>query len=406
MERHAIAVASRDLADARGSARLLLGGLTAAHLVNDFYTMVLPPLLPALRAAFEMTYLQIGILSFCFSILSGLLQPTVGHLADARGARKRVVIAGFLVFCAGFVAMGLAPTYPWLLLATLFCGLGATTFHPQSTNFLTRAFPASKGRAMGIHGWGGSIGNFLAPLVVAYLVSQLGWRPAVGLLIVPGLLAAGLLAGLLDEPPRAGVATGGLGITRTLLLLSLVFGLLSMVLRGFLTFLPTFLVERGSSLAQAGVFTSVMLFVGLVAQPLGGHVYDRTGGRAIFLVCSVGTGLGLILFTMGTGLLVVVGAVLVGFFVFALFPVSLAMGSEVARGDRVGVAVGVVFGVSATMAALTPIFTGRLADLVGLGAAFRLLIVLAALAAILSLALPARAVGLVVPASADPRRLR
>jgi FSR family fosmidomycin resistance protein-like MFS transporter len=376
--------------EGRSSAYLLLAGLTVGHLVNDFYTMVLPPLIPALRQGFGLNYLEVGFLSFCFSILSGLLQPSVGHVADAHGLRKRLVITGFLVFCAGFVAMSFASSYGLLLVATLFCGLGATTFHPQATNFLTRAFPRTRGWAMGIHGWGGSIGNFLAPLVVAFLASRVGWRQAVTWLVVPGLLTAVFLWGFLDEPARVDAAGGGSAITRDLVLVAVTFGFLAMVLRGFLTFLPTFLVERGTSLAQAGVFTSLMLLVGLVAQPLGGHVYDRVGGRAIFFVCSVGAGLGLVVFTAGSGAVLLVGAALVGFSVFALFPVSLAMGSEIAKDGRVGVAVGVVFGVSATMAAMTPVLTGFLADLLGLSLAFQLLTILAVLAAALSVALPGR----------------
>ena len=59
-------------------------------------------------------------------------------------------------------------------------------------------------------------------------------------------------------------------------------------------------------------------------------------------------------------------------------------------GDRVGVSVGVVFGVSGTCSAVTPVVTGYVADLFGLALAFQLLIALAAGAALLSLSLPAR----------------
>ncbi|MBI4013255.1 MAG: MFS transporter [Candidatus Rokubacteria bacterium] len=376
---------------------LLLAGLTAGHLVNDFYAMVIPPLVPALRLAFDLGYFQIGLLAWCFYILSGLLQPTVGQLADSRGMARRVILSGFLVFALGFVAMGLAPTYPLLLVASLVCGVGATTFHPQSTSFLTRAFPASKGRAMGIHGWGGSVGNFLAPVVVAFLVTRWGWREALVWLAVPGVAAALLLRGLLDEPPAARASGASGGITRQLVLVSLAFGLLSMVLRGFLTFLPAFLVERGSSVAEAGVGTSLTLVVGLVAQPLGGQVYDRVGGRAVFLACSVGAGIGLVLFTLSEGVVLALGAAVVAFSVFALFPVALALGSEIAKGDRVGMSVGFVFGVSATLAAFTPILTGYVADRAGLGVAFHLLVVFAAGAAVMSAGLPGRKLAAAAP---------
>jgi FSR family fosmidomycin resistance protein-like MFS transporter len=323
----------------------------------------------------------------------------MGYLSDKYAIRKKIITAGFLVSCAGFIAIGLSPTYVLVLFSSLLCGLGAATFHPQSTNFLTRAFPEAKGRAMGIHGWGGSIGNFLAPLAVAYLVSVFGWRQGVVFLIIPGLLMAVLLWNVLDEPQDVTAEGFGKGITRELMLLSCTSALLSMVLRGFLTFLPTFLVERGSSLSQAGFFTSLMLFVGLIAQPLGGHVYDRVGGRAIFFVCSVATGIAMLAFTLSTGIVLIVWAVVVGFFVFALFPVSLAMGSEIAKDDRVGISVGVVFGFSNTLSAFTPIFTGYMADLCGLNLSFQLLVFFAALAALLSLALPGKKVTVVATAA-------
>jgi FSR family fosmidomycin resistance protein-like MFS transporter len=368
----------------------LLAGLTTGHMVNDFYAMILPPLLPALLIAFKMNYLQVGVLSFCFYILSGILQPTIGYLSDKHAIRKKMLLAGFLINGAGCVAMGLSPTYLLVLLSSLLCGLGAATFHPQSTNFITRLFPYTKGRAMGIHGWGGSIGNFLAPLAVAYLVSAFGWRSGVMLLALPGLLVVALLWSMLDEPQDTRTAGFSKGITRQLVLVALAFSLLNMAFRGFLTFLPTFLVERGSSLSQAGVITSLMLFVGLIAQPLGGHIYDKVGGRTIFLVCALGTGAAMFAFTLSSGLVMVAWTVVVGFFIFALFPVSLTVGSEIAKDDRVGISVGFIFGCSSTLSAVTPILTGYMADLFGLNLAFKILVIFAALAAAFSCALPGR----------------
>lgn len=368
----------------------LLAGLTTGHMVNDFYAMILPPLLPALLVAFSMNYFQVGVLSFCFYILSGILQPTMGHLSDKHAIRKKMLLAGFLINGMGCVAIGLSSTYLLVLLASLLCGLGAATFHPQSTNFITRCFPAAKGRAMGVHGWGGSIGNFLAPLVVASLVSAFGWRHGVMLLAIPGLLIVALLWRMLDEPQDTRTAGFSKGITQQLVLVALAFSLLSMVLRGFLTFLPTFLVERGSSLSQAGVITSMMLFVGLIAQPLGGHIYDKVGGRVIFLVCSLGTGLAMFAFTLSSGLVMIAWTVVVGFFIFALFPVSLAIGSEIAKDNRVGISVGFIFGCSSTLSAFTPLLTGYMADLFGLNLAFQLLVVFAVLAAVLACTLPAK----------------
>jgi MFS family permease len=207
------------------------------------------------------------------------------------------------------------------------------------------------------------------------------------LLIIPGVCIALLLGRLLDEPQDIQATRFGKGLSKELVLVALTFALLTMVLRGFLTFLPIFLVEQGSTIAQAGLFTSLMLCVGLVSQPLGGVVYDHTGGRAIFFVCALATGIGLLAFTQATGAMMIVCTVVVGFFVSALFPVSLAMGSDIAKGNQVGMSVGVIFGLSSTLAAFTPALMGYVADAVGLQRSFALLIVLAFLGALLALAL-------------------
>jgi fucose permease len=91
----------------------------------------------------------------------------------------------------------------------------------------------------------------------------------------------------------------------------------------------------------------------------------------------------------------------VGFFVAALFSVSLAIGSAIARENGVGMSVGVIFGLSSTLSAFTPALMGYVADRVGLLRSFSLLIVFAFLAACLALALPRK-----TTASAEAHMLR
>jgi MFS family permease len=89
--------------------------------------------------------------------------------------------------------------------------------------------------------------------------------------------------------------------------------------------------------------------------------------------------------------MVIVWTVVIGFFVAALFPVALAMGSDVAKGNQVGLSVGVVFGLSSTLSAFTPAFLGYVADRIGLSHAFSWLIAFAFIGALLALALPRKA---------------
>lgn len=373
---------------AGGSSALLLW-FTGAHLVNDFNALMLPAFLPAITDEFGLSYLQLGILSLAFTILSGLLQVFAGHYADRFGRRRRVIVFGFVITAVGFVGMGLSPTYVILVAASLLCGLGASTYHPQATATLVHAYPSDRGRTMGVHGWGGSVGAFIAPLGVAVLVTALGWRSGLFVLVLPSLIVALLLhRGVTESEPKSEARLRG-GIGRDVWLLAVTFALLSMVIRGFLTFLPTFLVDRGSSLSEAGLLTTFILVLGLIAQPFGGVMFDRFGGRRVFFVASVGTTASLLFFALSAGWLVLVAMAAVAFFVFSMFPVSLAMGSELSGVERTGIGVGIIFGVSGLSGAVVQPLIGAVADRTSLHAGLSLLIVVAALAAVLSLSLPA-----------------
>lgn len=373
-----------------GAGSALLVGFTGAHLVNDFNALMLPAFLPALTDEFGLSYLQLGILSLSFTILSGLLQVSFGHYADRYGRRRRALVFGFSITAVGFVGMGLSPTYAILVIASLLCGLGASTYHPQATAILVASNPADRGRTMGIHGWGGSVGAFIAPVGVAVLVTAFGWRTALFLLAIPCVVVAlGIRSTVTESTPNPSARLRG-GIPSDIWVLAIAFALLSMVVRGFLTFLPTFLVDEGSSLSQAGLLTTFVLVVGLVAQPLGGVMYDRLGGRTVFVGASVATTAGLGLFMASSGWLQLVAVAIVAFFVFSMFPVSLAMGSELSGVERTGIGVGVVFGVSGLSGAAVQPLVGGIADVTSLQVGLSVLTVFSIAAALLGTRLPAK----------------
>ncbi|MBF0277648.1 MAG: MFS transporter [SAR324 cluster bacterium] len=369
---------------------ILIGTLTTAHMINDFYAHVLPFVIPALIQDLKISYFEAGMLALAISIFSGVLSPFLGQMGDRHAWRKRIMIFGFLAFCLGLLIMGLSANYALILVACFIFGLGEFTFHPQSTNFLTRNFPGTKGKVMGIHGIGGSIGNFTAPLVVTFLITLVGWRESLFYLTIPGLLTIFALKMVLKEPPKAKKQALFGGITLPLLLLTVNFAMIQMVYKGFLIFLPTFLIESGSTMQSAGAISALMLFTGLFTQPLGGILMDKLGGRVVFIGSSITSAIALWLFTVSSGVFVVITILMFGAAIYALFPVALAMASQVVRSDHVGMSVGLVFGIGSTFSAFTPMLTGLAADRIGLQASFQYLIVFPVLALIVALFLPSK----------------
>jgi len=369
--------------------RRTLAALTACHTVNDFYGLLLPPLLPALRAAFDLTYTQAGMIPFVSTGLSALLQPNLGYLADRRGIRKPLMVACFVTFALAAVSIGRSSSFETLLLAGLLLGIGASTYHPQSATFLSYYFAQNRGRAQGIHGIGNGLGFMAAPVVVAYLAERLGWHNAATLLALPALLAALVVVASLREPKVRGSRGLLAGVTRPLLLLTAVNGLGMAASNGFLTWLPSYYASQGHSLFVSGTLTAAISTAALLAQPLGGALSDRFGRRNVVAFSLASAGVCLLLFLAAPTLLLMVPlSLLVGFSTSLLPPVMMVYASELAAGERTGMAVGIVWGLGTAVSSLSPLATGGIIDARGFGPTYLALAGVSGVATLLTLLLP------------------
>lgn len=346
-------------------ARTVLVTFVGAHVVNDFYATVMPAFLPALAEEFDLDYTELGVLSLAATLLSGVLQPSLGHYADRHGRRRFVVALGFALAGVGFVAMSLAPSFWFIVAVSLLVGLGAGTYHPQATAFLVRAYPAERGRTLGIHGWGGSIGHFMAPAAATLAVAAINWRAAMLMIALPLLVTSIVLKTRLEETEPNPEARLRGAISRQLLLVAVVFGLLGLVLRSFLTFTVKMLVDEGWAETSAGTALTVILLVGAVAQPIGGRIFDRLGARVILVGACLGSSVSIALFAASDGSLSLVAIGLIALFGFSLFPVGLAVASQLAGDGQTGAAVGVIFGVSGLMGAAAQPVVGALGEHLG-----------------------------------------
>ncbi len=122
-------IANRGEAEGR---RTVLGVLTFCHLLNDYYFMIIPPLLPFLARDFQLTFFQSGLLVFIINIVSAFLQPIIGYFADLKMLRRFVIVVGLLIYALSFIALGVVPNYVVLLLVLFLMGIGGSTFHPKA----------------------------------------------------------------------------------------------------------------------------------------------------------------------------------------------------------------------------------------------------------------------------------
>ena len=345
--------------------RAILGTFVAVHVINDFYATVLPAFLPALAREWDLDYTELGLLSFAFTLFTGVLQPLIGHVADKQGKRKLILSFGFFIGGSGFLLMAVAPSFWFITVVSLLCGLGAAAYHPQATAFVVSAYPNDRGRMLGIHGWGGSVGHFLAPAIATVAIAALDWRWAMVIVAMPIIGAGtGLWAYLPESSPNPEAALKG-ALGRPIVVAALAFGLLNTVLYSFVTFVVKMLVDEGWAEVTAGATLTTMLFIGVVAQPVGGRIYDRFGGRNLFVCSNLGTILSVLLFSQTSGIVSLVAVGAIATFGFGLFPVSLAIASKIGGDSRTGFTVGVVFGVSGLLGAAARPAVGALTEAVG-----------------------------------------
>jgi EmrB/QacA subfamily drug resistance transporter len=130
-----------------------------------------------------------------------------GALADRFG-RKRVMLAGVGLFCAGSTLAALAPNASVLIAARAVMGLGAAASEPGTLSMIRHLYAEEGQRARALGIWAAVSGVALAagPLVGGTLVGLWSWRAIFWFNLFFGLVA--LVAGLIVLPESADRGAG------------------------------------------------------------------------------------------------------------------------------------------------------------------------------------------------------
>jgi len=172
----------------------VIGLIGSAHCLSHFFQLCLPPLFPLLKADFGVSYATLGALMSVFYVASGICQFGAGFAVDRYGARP-VLFAGMGLLAGGALIAGLVPGVAWLFPIAFVMGIGNGVFHPADFAVLNaNVAPKRLGHAYSTHGIGGSLGYAMAPVVSYGLGSVLGWRDALLVMGVLGIIGIAVLA--------------------------------------------------------------------------------------------------------------------------------------------------------------------------------------------------------------------
>jgi MFS family permease len=268
--------------------------VSAAHFVNHFQGLVLPPLFALLAKRFGIGFVELGLALTVASVVAVASQLPIGYLVDRLGSR-RMLVFGLLVAGCAYLGFGLAPSYPMLLLTMVFIGLANSVFHPADYALLSsKIAPDRLGRAFSIHTFAGFLGNAVAPMTMIALAAGFGLNVALmaaGILAlvvaVPLLLARGVeshnaLLHLARPSPAAGRGNGLFAIlTPSILGLTGFFALMSLSGSGISNFSVVALTGAfGISLPVANLALTAYLSAQALGVLVGGFVADLTRRHA------------------------------------------------------------------------------------------------------------------------------
>jgi EmrB/QacA subfamily drug resistance transporter len=163
---------------------------SVAFFMTSLDALVVITALPTIHAGLggSVSTLEWTVNAYTLTLATGII--TAAALGDRLG-RRRMYVAGLLLFTAASAACALAPSASGLIAARAVQGLGAALITPLSLTILASAFPAER-RATTVGIWGAIGGLAIAggPLVGGAVVQGLDWHWIFWLNVPIGLVAA------------------------------------------------------------------------------------------------------------------------------------------------------------------------------------------------------------------------
>ena len=165
-----------------------------AHAISHFSQLLLAPLFPWLKEAFNASYAELGFLMSIFFVVSCAAQTASGFVVDKFGPRP-VLFGGLALLGTAALGFSASTSYGMLACFSVLAGMGNGVFHPVDYTLMNRKISAPRlGHAYSVHSITGNLGWALAPAMLVPLAHAYSWRVA---LVCAGALAFIVLAVLI-----------------------------------------------------------------------------------------------------------------------------------------------------------------------------------------------------------------
>ena len=365
-----------------GTVLAILLAISFSHLLNDLMQSLLPSIYPLLKAKFDLSFGQIGLLTLTFQITASLLQPVVGLYTDRKPLPFSLPVGMGFTF-VGLLMLSQASNFPLLLAAAAMVGVGSSVFHPESSRVARMASGGRHGFAQSVFQVGGNGGQAAGPLLAAFVVVPHG-QGSVALFAILALLGMVVLSGVgrwyaarivgRGRAARRVVAQHNLPPRRVAISVAILLVLMFskyVYTASFSSYYTFYLIDRFHLPVQsAQVYLFVYLGAFAAGTLAGGPIGDRIGRKYVIWMSI----LGVLPFTLALPYMnlfwTVVLTVVIGLILASAFSAILVFAQELMPG-RIGAVSGMFFGFAFGVAGVGAAVLGQLADAMGVETVFK-----------------------------------
>ena len=275
--------------------------LFASTFINGVDRASLSSAAPVLMKDLNIDPAIMGMILSAFFWPYALLNIPAGALSDKYGAKKVLAVsASIWSVCSALT--GAVSNYFLLFLARIGVGVGEAANFPVNAKIVNNIFPSNRrGTVIGWYTAGLRLGFAASPLLMAWLMTNYGWRNAFYITGIGSLAWVALWVFTFKEYKRSkeeNVRAEGaekkvkipwkvLLSNRTVLGLVICKLFQDYLFYLFVTWIPAYLVMgRGFTILKMGWYASLPWIAGFCAQPLIGWFSDWLIGRGISITVS------------------------------------------------------------------------------------------------------------------------
>lgn len=351
---------------------LMICGIS--HFLNDMIQSIIPSIYPILKANFDFSFAQIGIITLVFQMTSSILQPFTGLYAD-RHPRPYALSVGMCFTLTGLLLLAFANNYLAILIAVSIVGFGSSVFHPTASRVTQMASGGKKSLAQSIFQVGGNGGSALGPLLASIIILPYG-QHSISWFALAALLAALIMIRLgawykerlqyiVKHPQKTPELNTNIskrakyGALAILILLVFSKYFYTSCITSYFTF---FLIDKfGVSVRASQLFLFVFLAAFAIGTVAGGMLGDRFGRKYVIWFSILGAAPFALAMPYVGLTWTIVCCFLSGLIIASAFSSIVVYATDLMP-DKVGMIAGVFFGLMFGLGGLGSAFFGWLAD--------------------------------------------